>query len=63
MGGDDLSGYRKPQSRILAKALIGPVGIKPLKYSLERVGRNSRSVIVDNDLDLVAYPGEGDANG
>jgi hypothetical protein len=50
---DDLARNRKPKSRILAKALIRPVGIKTLEDALEGIGWNAGAVVIDNDLETL----------
>src|ERR1700722_8508845 len=56
MGLDDLLGDRQAQARILAKALMRPVGIETLEDPGERVLANPRTIIVDDDLDVQASP-------
>ena len=62
MGFDDLLGDRQPESGILAKALMRPVGVEALEDALQRVLADSGAVIVDHDFDLRAHAAAGDAH-
>src|ERR1700684_4728976 len=55
MGLDDLLGDRQAQPRILAEALMWPVGIKTFEDPRERVLANARSIIVDDDFHVRAH--------
>src|SRR5215471_4986342 len=59
---DDLLGDRQAEPRVLAKALVRPIGVEPLEHALQRVGTDSRSVVVDHDLDLRAHTAAEDAH-
>ncbi len=60
MGLDDLARDRQAEARILAEALLGPVGVEPLEDPLEGVGRDARAVVLDRQLDGGAAPAQGD---
>src|SRR5215471_17093045 len=51
----DLLRNRKSKARILAKSLMGPVGVKALEDLVESVGTDAGAVIVDHDLDVVLH--------
>ena len=44
---DDLARYRKPKTRILAEAIIGPVRVKALKDSLQRMSGDARTIVLN----------------
>ena len=58
----DLLGDRKAEARILAKAVLRPIGIEALKHFLESVGPHARTVIIDIDFDIALQPPAGDAH-
>ncbi len=50
---DNLARDGQAEAGILAKALVGPVGIEALEDALESMGGYARPVIVDDDLDTL----------
>ena len=50
---DDLLGDRQAKARILAEALMRPVGVEALEDLVEGVGPDAGAVVVDDDLDVV----------
>jgi len=54
MGFDDLSRDRQAEPGVLAKALLGPVGVETLEHPLEGALRNAGAVVVDDDFKAVA---------
>ena len=59
---DDLLGDREAEARVLAKALMRPVGVETLEHALQRIGPDAGAVIIDNDLDVVAQAAAKDAH-
>src|ERR1700722_4450860 len=55
MGLDNLLGDRQAQPRILAKALMRPVGVEALKNPGERILANAWPIVVDDDFDVRAH--------
>ena len=55
MGFDDLFRDRQPQSGILPKALMRPVGVEALEDALQRILANARPVVIDHDFDFRAH--------
>ena len=53
MGLHDLTRNREPKARVLAEALIRPIGIKALENAFERVRRDPGTVIIDGDDNAV----------
>src|SRR5882757_1063745 len=49
MGFDDLLGDGKTEPRILAEALLRPVGVEALEDLLERIRANAGAVVLDDD--------------
>src|SRR5262245_8919563 len=53
---DDLLGDRQAKPRLLTEALMGPVGVEALEDLLQRVGANTRPVVIDGNFDLALEP-------
>lgn len=53
MGVHDLPGDGQAETRVLAKALVGTVGVETLEDPLEGMGGNARAIIIDDDLDAL----------
>src|ERR1044072_5481204 len=47
MGFDDLLGNRQPETGVLAKSLMRAIGVEALEDFLQRVGANTRAIVVD----------------
>ena len=52
MGLDDLLRDRQPQSGILPKTLMRPVGVEALENPLQRILANPGPVVIDHDFDF-----------
>ena len=52
---DDLTGYREAQAGILAESLTGTIRIEALENALEGVGGNAGPIVIDDDLESVAW--------
>src|SRR5271169_1481222 len=55
MGLHDLFGDRQPETRILAKTLVRPVGVEALEDPLQRILANPRSIVVDDDFNVGSH--------
>src|SRR4029077_11169469 len=55
MGDHDLPRNIEAETRILAEALLRPVGIEALENPLQILRRNARAFVLDRDLNLVAH--------
>src|SRR5579863_6209045 len=62
MGIDDLFGDRQTQPGILAKSLVRAVGVKALENLFQGIGTHAGSVVVDENLYLIAQPPTGDTH-
>src|SRR5258708_14500347 len=58
---DDLFRDRQPQSGVLSKPLMRPVGVKAFKDPVQRILSNPRPIVVDSDLDFRSHPAQHDA--
>src|SRR5258708_20227528 len=58
---DDLFRDRQPQSGVLPKPLMRPVGVKAFEDPLQRILANPRPIVVDSDLDFRSHPAQHDA--
>ena len=50
---DDLLGDRQAEAGVLSEAVVRAVGVEALEHLVDRVRLDARTVVVDDDLDLV----------
>src|SRR3712207_2081615 len=63
MGLDDLARDRQAEARILAEALVRPVGVEALEHPVEGMGLDARPVILDDRLHLQPAPAQDHPHG